>query len=998
LAKRTSTHYLVNFLLRLMAVNFRYRKKLRELLHTSDGWMDFAVGVRTDSDSVAQTIRFANGKATVASGVAEDADCVMVFKSDDLIKQMLKLSPAEVMNLLLKNQMRITGNLATMSKFNYLLSALLHKPPAKIAVNQESAESEPPAKRTTRLSAEQCDEVEFLDDPYLSQYALSDFPRLERFLDIHLNHKPALCHERAQLVTDWHRANGFEIAGGHWVALSREDESANETAPSDTTEGRGVDSEKSRRDQGEVHKHIMENRQPIIRENDLLAGTTTAQEIGVVLYPDTHASMIWGELLSAPDRPLNPYDVSEETREVLHRDVFPFWEKINIRELVRTEHAEPLCQQLDERFAVYFVWKTVAVSHTIADFPKLLALGTSGIIKEIEAELSSNTNGDGNKRHLLNGMIRCLQGIESYAANLAERAQKDAEAEQDPQRKSELETIAEICKRVPKKPAKTLHEALQTIWIGWIALHMENTNAGLSLGRMDQWLQPFFATDLKAIKGKKKRGAYIKSAVELVGCFMMRCTDHLPLVPDLGNFLFGGSSSDQALTLGGVTPDGKNAVNDMTYVFLKATEMLSIRDPNVNARFAPGINSETYLKRLCEVNLITAATPSMHNDDAMDKALTGFDIPIEHRRDWSATGCVEPTISGKHMGHTGCIMMNMVAALEMAMHDGRHPLMAWDVGPKTGDPKTAFESFEDFFLAFEKQYRFLIEQACEFNNILGEMHKRIRPTPFLSSLVEGTITSGKDVIEGGALYNTTGAACIGLADITDSMMAVKKLVFEEKKATFAELADAVDQDFENDAALHAMITKRVPKFGSGDPEALEMAQRIAEFSHRAWAEQPHYRGGTYSAGFWSMSNHVAFGVLSGALPSGRRSGKPFTPGLTPQPSASEHLLGPLRDVAALKPEHMTNNVAFNVKIVPGATDSHGTIVDRIASYVKTFFDLGGMQMQFNIVTSATLRDAMKHPENYRNLLVRISGYNAYFVTLNRDMQRELIERAEYGIG
>jgi len=253
------------------------------------------------------------------------------------------------------------------------------------------------------------------------------------------------------------------------------------------------------------------------------------------------------------------------------------------------------------------------------------------------------------------------------------------------------------------------------------------------------------------------------------------------------------------------------------------------------------------------------------------------------------------------------------------------------------------------------------------------------------------------VTKGGAMYNSSGAACIGLADVTDSMMAIKKLVYDEKKITFQQLRRAVETNFENDAALHERIMNRAPKFGSGDAEALEMAARIAKFSHDCFGAHTNFRGGRYTAGFWSMSNHVAFGCLSGALPSGRLAGKPFTPGLTPEPAASDNLLDPIRDVASLKPEYMNNNIAFNVKIVPGASDTQAQAVDNIFSYVKTYFELGGMQMQLNVVTSAILRDAMKNPENYRNLLVRISGYNAYFVTLNRDMQLELIERAEYNV-
>ncbi len=515
---------------------------------------------------------------------------------------------------------------------------------------------------------------------------------------------------------------------------------------------------------------------------------------------------------------------------------------------------------------------------------------------------------------------------------------------------------------------------------------------------MDQWLQPYFAADMKKLRTKTQRQQYIRHAIELVGCFYLRCTDHLPLIPDIGNYLFGGSSSDQAITLGGVTPAGDDAVNDMTYLFLKVTEMLSIRDPNVNARYNREKNSDTYLRRLCEVNKNTTATPSIHNDVAVMTSLEEFSYPAEHLRDWAATGCVEPTLSGKHIGHTNCMMFNMVAALEMALYNGFHPLMRWDVGPKTGDISNhGFKTFDDFFGAFCTQLEFLMNNSCEYNNLLGEAHSVIRPTPFISGLVEGPITKGKDVTKGGALHNSSGTACIGLADITDSLMAIKKLVYDEKKVSLAEMKRAVETDFANDPSLHAMVLKKVPLFGSGNEEAVEMANRVTRFVHDRFKDHLNYRGGNYTAGFWSMSNHVAFGTLTGALPSGRHSGKPFTPGLTPEAHASKNLLDNIRDVSRLEQRNMNNNIAFNVKVVPSAKESHKKAVENIYSYAKTYCDLGGMQMQFNVVSSDTLKDAMAHPENYRNLMVRISGYNAYFTTLNRDMQLELIERAEYGL-
>lgn len=795
---------------------------------------------------------------------------------------------------------------------------------------------------------------------------------MEKFLDIHFTHKPAVCVERADLLTKFFRKNGFENKnnGDPWIPELR---------------------------QGYAYKYLMENRKPIIRKDDLIAGTTTTKEIGIPLYPDGAATLFWAELHTVSSRMLNAYDEIEKSEiELLNSDIFPFWKNRNFREWVRDNYNSPLCQKLDERWAVTFLWKVVALSHTIVDYPKLLSVGIVGIIDEIKSELQKDKTATKEKVDTLNAMILCYEGIISYTENLAKQCKLDADTETNPVRKTELLHLYEVVSNSPKYPAKTLDEAINAIWIVWVAIHMESTNAGYSIGRLDQFLQPYFEADIKKCKTEKEKAEYVKHAIEMVGCFYMRCTDHLPLIPDIGNYLFGGSSSDQAITLGGITPDGDDAVNDMTYIILKVTEILAIRDPNINARYHKDVNSEAYLKRLCEVNVNTTATPSIHNDTVVMESLKDFNYPAEHLRDWSATGCVEPTISGKHIGHTNCMMFNMVAALEMAMFNGYHPLMRWDLGPKTGEPDS-FKTFDDFYNAFCIQLKYLAELACKHNNLLGEAHSVLRPTPMMSALIEGCIEKGIDSTKGGALYNSSGNACIGLADIVDSLMAIKKLVYENNQYTLKEVCEAVSKNFDGYDTMRSKMLKSVPLFGSGNTEAVDLANKITKFIKDTMWSQTNFRGGHYTAGFWSMSNHVAFGTLTGALPSGRLAGKPFTPGLTLEAHASKSLLDNIKDVAKLEPQNMNNNIAFNVKVSPSPNDDHEKTVNNLYTYAKAYADLGGMQMQFNVVSSKTMREAMANPDAYRDLMVRISGYNAYFVTLNKDLQLELIERADYNM-
>jgi formate C-acetyltransferase len=980
---------LTHFALWMMAVQFNLRPSLKKSMKSRDGWTNFTIGMRTASGNVNQAIVFFNGRVTVLNHIPEKTDAIMHFVDDQVLTEVVRITPNEMLNLVLKNKIILYGNMGYLQAFNYYISLIMggvhqrmlnrakkrdaRSRKKEFPGNTPQMSTELAKRKDYRMKGKKEDPgVRHLDEPYLSRYGLEDFPRIRKRLEKHLAATPEISSERAVLLTEWYRENGFEQDndGNPWFPELR---------------------------QAHAFKHLMENKQAVIRPDALLAGTCSPEEQGVLVYPDTTGTMIWGELTSIEKRVLCPCRISKKTAAELH-DIFPFWTKRTNREWIREKYDYPLCQKIDERAVASFNFKIVCMSHTVPDLPRFVQDGTHKMIDEIRQKIKSLPAEETEKIDTLHAMILCLEGVNTYAANLADQACKLANTESDPIRKAELARLGAICRHVPSKPASTLEEAVNSAWIAWIGLLMENNNVSLSPGRLDQLFQPYFESDLKKITGEQEKKEYIEHAIELIAYFFMASADHHNLVPDVANYLFGGSQSETAITIGGMTPDGKDAVNDMTYIFLKVTEMLSLNDPNMNARFKLEVNSDTYLKRLCEVNFITVATPSMHSDDAVIKSFSQNTDNMEDLRDWAATGCVEITLSGKHMSHTGATSINMVAGLEMAMNNGYHPLMDWHLGPRTGRlEKGDFKTFEEFFNAFAEQQRFIIENTTRLNNMAGEAYAYLRPTPLLSTAIRGAVDNAQDVTKGGAHYNTSGTFNIGLSDVVDSLMVIKHLVYDKKTVTFTALKKAIDTDFKNDPALHVMVMKKVPRFGSGSDEAVEMANRVTSLIHDSYKAIKNFRGGDYTVGFWSVAQHVAYGSLSGALPSGRLAGKPFTPGATPHPSASNSFLDNIRDVARLNPMNMDNNIAFNVKMVPSANDTREKTVDTLYSYVKSYFEQGGMQIQFNMVNSQVLRDAMANPEKYRNLLVRISGYNAYFVHLNREMQLELIERTEYGL-
>ncbi len=967
--------------LKALAWSFSLSPKMRrEIMNPATGFVFNArYQFSTRDGKVHAFVVFENGRARSGAGRIENPDVTIFYRDTPTLARLWRQGPEEALGNLLTQDMSYTGNMAYLTKFSYMTTLLAPKK------NGQKPEAAPPAVEPLDVEAggkrkqrqyealnRPTDNVRFLPDPYLSRFSITDFPRLARLRNRRFATKPAVCVERARLVTEFHRQHGFETdsAGRPWNPDLR---------------------------QAMALAHVLKNKKPVILPDRLLAGSTTSHEVGVPVYPELIGTAIWPELATIGSRELNPNDLSPADADLLNFEIFPYWMNRNIREHCRSRHGNPVSQQLEERFVLYFMMKNNAISHTIPDFRKVVDEGLSPILEK--ARQKEKRARDPEKKEFYRAVGIALEGVLAYAESLSAEARSQAAALAPDQaaRRAELLDLAAICQRVPAGPAKTVHEAVMAIWITFVCLHQENANSALSIGRLDQILQPCFARDMAGAKTDAGREAVICRTLELCASLFLQVNDHDPLVPDVGNRLFGGSSSDDTVTVGGVTPDGENAVNDMTFILLKAAEMLGFQDPNMNARFHPGVNSRAYLRRLCEVNVNMGASPIIHNDRAMIASLMNQGIAERDARDWGATGCVEPTICGRHYGHTNCMLLNLVAPLEMALNNGTHPVMGEAVGPPTGDVARDFPAFGDFLSAYKAQLAFLADQSVEINNFLGEAHQDLHPTPLLSSLYEGPLDKGRDLIRGGARYNTSGVALVSITDVVDSLMVIKKLVYEKKEVTFPELMDALAHDFSGEryAVLESRM-RRVPRFGSGDREAIEMARDLIDFAYGLYRPRKNYRGGHYLPGYWSISYHVGFGMLSGALPSGRKKGKAFTPGLTPAPGASENLLPNLLSVAALNPLKMPNNIAFNVKLVPHAGDSHEKTLDVFTGYVEGYFEAGGMQWQFNVITTETLKDAMANPQDYPWLLVRISGYNAYFVKLNRNMQMELIERTQYG--
>ena len=816
--------------------------------------------------------------------------------------------------------------------------------------------------------------------------------RVSHLKDIYFRSMPEICIERPRLITRFYLDNGL------------------------------FDKERiSILDKARAYRYVLENRTPTVchsksyekgmkpfkfKEAPIFAGSTTSKFKGVPLYPEFAILLaLWPELWTISKRASNPFHITDSEVEELNYKIFPHWMEHNILELARKRCFDENWKRYErkkyapeiklfQQLVFFIASKAGCISHTIPDFSRAVNVGLRGIVDEARARETKAS--DSSQEEFYKAISEVLEGIITYARNLATKAEEMADKEEDPNLKKELLDIVEVNRRVPEFPARTFREGLTAIWICWTAIHLENPNIGLSLGRLDQVLYDLYRQDVE-------NGTIdIQDAVELICCLWLKIGDHVPCMPDAGEQLFGGTGSNQAITIGGVDKEGKDAVNDLTYVMLRATELMKLRDPNPNARYYPGINSRDYLRQLCAVNINTGAIPAIHNDKAVINALMSKGETIEQARDYGVIGCVEPGSNGRFYGHSAAILLNLTSALELVLFNGRHRHTGLDVliSKETGDP-TTFTTFEEFKAAFEEQTRWLVEQTTNLNNMLGRVHQDFQPTPILSAFFEGPMEKGKDLVQGGATINSSGATIIGLADVADSLSAIQKVVFEEKMP-FADLLDALEKDFEGYEALRVRLMNpdKTPKYGNEDPVADANVTWVVELLDRAFGEKTNYRGGRYRVGYWTMTNHAGFGRLMQATPNGRKAHENFTSGITPVSDVTPYLTKALNSVAKLPVRCLSSGVALNLKYTPEFGDEE-RMLDNFVASVEGYFDDaggkrdGGMEVQFIITDHNTLADAVAHPEKYSELLVRVSGYTAYFKDLNPQMQKEIIDRTEY---
>jgi trans-4-hydroxy-L-proline dehydratase len=737
-------------------------------------------------------------------------------------------------------------------------------------------------------------------------------------------------------------------------------------------------------------EHILQNKYICINDDELFVGERGPAPKAVPTYPEICVhSMEDLEILDT--RPKVSFKVDERTKLAYKEIVIPYWKGRSNRDRIMRDMTP---EWIDAYHAGIFTefQEQRAPGHTVCG-GKIYEKGMLDIIRDIEySEKHLDFDNDPkafDKAEELKAMKITAKALIDFAERHAEKLLFLAKNEKPGERRKELTELASVCMRVPAHAPETFHEALQYYWFVHLGVITEvNPWDSFNPGRLDQHLYPFYK------KGLEDGTLTKEKASELLQAFWIKFNNH-PAPPKVGvTALESNTYTDFTLiNLGGVKPDGTDAVNELTYLILDVIEEMRILQPGTMVQVS-SINPDAFIHRALKITKTGFGQPSYFNTDTIIKELLHQGKTIADARKGGCSGCVETGAFG-----TECYILtgyfNLAKILEITLHNGKDPASGKQIGPATGDP-TTFSIYEDLLSAYNQQLKYFIDIKIRGNNVIEDLFSKHIPVPFLSILIDDCISNATDYNAGGARYNTNYIQGVGLGSITDSLTAIKYHVFDRKSVDFGFLLNALASDFKGHEDLRYDLIYKTPKWGNDNEYADENALKVFEMFHAAVDGRPTVRGGTYRINMLPTTSHVYFGSVIGALPDGRKAREPLSEGISPVQGADT--VGPTAVLnSAGKIGHTrTGGTLLNMKFTPSFFDDDQSI-SKIGSLIRGYFKMEGHHIQFNVVSADTLRDAQKHPEKYRDLIVRVAGYSDYFNDLGTDLQNEIIKRTEQAV-
>ena len=783
-------------------------------------------------------------------------------------------------------------------------------------------------------------------------------------------------------------------------------------------------------------EHILLNIPIVIRDLELIVGSTTIAPRGCQTYPEFSYEWLEDEFDTVETRSADPFFISEKTKAEL-KEANAYWKGRTTSELA-TAYMEPeTLLAMEHNIFTPGNYFYNGVGHVTVKYGEVLAIGFKGIRAKAEAELAKISLGDGDyqkrSRFLEAVIISCNAAI-AYAKRYAKLALEMAEKCTDVQRKKELVFIAQNCANVPENGATGFYEACQSFWFVQQLLQIESSGHSISPGRFDQYMYPYYKKDLDS--GKITR----EFAQELMDCIWVKLNDLNKCRDAASAEGFAGYSLFQNLIAGGQNEEGIDVTNDLSFMSITSSMHVFLPQPSLSVRVWNGTPHE-FLIRAAELTRTGIGLPAYYNDEVIIPSLVSRGLTLQDARDYNIIGCVEPQKSGKTEGWHDAAFFNMCRPLELVFSNGVDKGV--QIGPRTGEVED-MKTFDEFYQAYKDQMEYMISLLVNADNAIDMAHAERCPLPFESCMVDDCIARGKALQEGGAIYNFTGPQGFGVANMADALYAVKTLVFDEKKITLKELKDTLTMNYgkglrEDDVAdltteiarqlstegkevgateiaaiLKAVVEKseskevkkqgdkilklidEVPKFGNDIKDVDEFARDVAYTYTRPLESYKNPRGGIFQAGLYPVSANVPLGGQTGATPDGRLAHTPVADGVSP--SAGKDVSGPTaaaNSVSKLDHYIASNGTLFNQKFHPSALSGRNGL-ENFVHLIRSYFDQKGSHMQFNVVSKETLLDAQVHPEQYKHLVVRVAGYSALFTTLSKSLQDDIIRRTEQG--
>ncbi|MCL2057507.1 MAG: hypothetical protein FWH01_00405 [Oscillospiraceae bacterium] len=705
-----------------------------------------------------------------------------------------------------------------------------------------------------------------------------------------------------------------------------------------------------------------------IRDDELLVGSRSSRLGHRTAYPEYSLSLGGGGSGGAGGWP---------------PEVAEYWPGRTLGEMSRRLHPDYVRLADRELAACYVTGTDTGFGHMIVDYEKAIRRGLSAIIEDARREAGRAAGeGDAAGADFCRAAAISCEGVVAWANRYAALAESlAAEESAGSARQAELSRIAEVCRRVPEHPARNFHEALQSFWFTHIALHIEQKGWSISTGRFDQYIYPYYKNDIDG-------GASADGLFELLLNLWVKFMENIDSTVKMTTF--------QNLTLGGSDADGRDISNELSHLCLDATLMTGFNQPALSVRWHEGAEGG-FWDHVMRVIGSGLGMPALFNENIIIKALLHNGVSREDAQDFGIVGCVEAAVCGKMQGLTAGGHVNVAKALELALFDGRSLTTGEALGPRTGDA-SAFATFEELFDAYAKQSRWLSGVNVASAQIAGDAQKALGHCPFCSSLLDDCIQNRRDMVDGGTRYSLSGVAIMGATNAVDGLLALKKLVFEQKRFTMGEALAALRANYEGHEHMRQAFLNQSCRFGNDVAEADELANRVYAVHADFTSSHPDARGGHYTCGIWPVNGHVHSGYKTGASPDGRFSGAPLVDGVGACQGADRH--GPtalLKSVARLNNvEHWAAGNTCNIKFSQSSLRGRGGL-SKVSKLVETFMHLGGQELQINAVDAESLRAAQQSPAEHANLVVRVAGYSAYFTTLSADVQNEIISRVEQAV-